>query len=322
MIYLKRVTTTDQSLEPADPALMRPLAQFAGLKPPAPGWFNLALSEAPERTMFDVDGADIEMLCWGQRGAPGIVLVHGTNAHADWWSHIAPALATNRRVVALSNSGMGRSAWRAQYSVACYVREVIAVAQAGGVFEGPQAPIAIGHSFGGLIVAETMALAGDRFAGAVLADTMLTPVSSDMPELSRRPKPKRVMASVEQAVARFRLSPPQDVENFYVLDHIARHSLKTVPGGVTWAFDPSIIGKIGRFPNGAVVARARAPLALMRGERSRFVNDAMFDYAIQQIGRAVPRVVVPDADHHLLIDQPLAFIAALRGLLAAWPAMH
>jgi pimeloyl-ACP methyl ester carboxylesterase len=30
-------------------------------------------------------------------------------------------------------------------------------------------------------------------------------------------------------------------------------------------------------------------------------------------------VVIPDAGHHVMIDQPLAFIAALRGLLAAWP---
>jgi pimeloyl-ACP methyl ester carboxylesterase len=32
-----------------------------------------------------------------------------------------------------------------------------------------------------------------------------------------------------------------------------------------------------------------------------------------------PLVEVPDADHHVMIDQPLAFVAALRGLLAGWP---
>jgi hypothetical protein len=30
-------------------------------------------------------------------------------------------------------------------------------------------------------------------------------------------------------------------------------------------------------------------------------------------------VVVPEARHHLMLDQPLALVAALRGLLAGWP---
>jgi hypothetical protein len=30
--------------------------------------------------------------------------------------------------------------------------------------------------------------------------------------------------------------------------------------------------------------------------------------------------MIPDADHHLMVDQPLAFVAALRGLLAGWPS--
>ena len=38
------------------------------------------------------------------------------------------------------------------------------------------------------------------------------------------------------------------------------------------------------------------------------------------LGDDVPRVVIPDADHHVMIDQPLAFVAALRGLLARWPS--
>ena len=29
--------------------------------------------------------------------------------------------------------------------------------------------------------------------------------------------------------------------------------------------------------------------------------------------------MIPDADHHLMVDQPLAFVSALRGLLAGWP---
>jgi hypothetical protein len=36
------------------------------------------------------------------------------------------------------------------------------------------------------------------------------------------------------------------------------------------------------------------------------------------LGRNAPFVEIPQAHHHLLLDQPLAFIAAVRALLADW----
>jgi hypothetical protein len=33
----------------------------------------------------------------------------------------------------------------------------------------------------------------------------------------------------------------------------------------------------------------------------------------------VPRIVIPDSEHHIMVDQPLALVAALRTLLAVWP---
>jgi hypothetical protein len=129
------------------PAVIRPLARFGGVRPPAPAWFETALADAPERSSVDVDGAAIETLCWGRRGTQTLILLHGTGAHADWWSFIAPALATERRVIAFSLSGMGRSAWRDDYSVAGYAREVIAVAEAGGAFASVEPPLVLGCGF-------------------------------------------------------------------------------------------------------------------------------------------------------------------------------
>jgi hypothetical protein len=38
----------------------------------------------------------------------------------------------------------------------------------------------------------------------------------------------------------------------------------------------------------------------------------------QLLRRNAPVVEIPAAHHHLILDQPLAFIAALRALLADW----
>ncbi len=80
--------------------------------PPAPAWFVRNLEERPAQSYVRVAAADIEMLCWGERGRPGVLLIHGSRAHANWWSPIAPFLARRWRVAAFSLSGMGGSGWR------------------------------------------------------------------------------------------------------------------------------------------------------------------------------------------------------------------
>lgn len=83
------------------------LARYEGLRPAAPSWFDAALARAPERTSFPSQGAEIELLCWGEIGGPGLLFLHGNGAHADWWSAIAPFFANEWRCAALSFSGMG-----------------------------------------------------------------------------------------------------------------------------------------------------------------------------------------------------------------------
>ena len=94
-----------------------PLTSFEGQKPTAPEWFNRVLAQSPQRLWPIVADVRIETLVWGREGAPGLLLLHGNGAHADWWSFIAPFLAQDFRVVAMSWSGMGGSDWRSAYSV-------------------------------------------------------------------------------------------------------------------------------------------------------------------------------------------------------------
>ena len=42
--------------------------------------------------------------------------------------------------------------------------------------------------------------------------------------------------------------------------------------------------------------------------------------AMSLLAPGSPDVVIPEAEHHVMIDQPLAFVAGLRALLATWPA--
>jgi pimeloyl-ACP methyl ester carboxylesterase len=305
---------------------MAPLAAFRGQKPPAPPWFERVVAIEPERTFVTVDGAKVETLAWGERGKPGLIFLHGGAAHGDWWSFIAPFFAGERRVVAPTFSGMGRSDWRAAYDFRQFVREAREAAREAGAYEAG-APFVVGHSFGGRIA---IGLAHDF--GAELAAIAMVDPPFFAPQNQRNPAPPRtnsgehrVRPSVEAIVGRFRLAPPQACYNLFILDFIARRSVRKAvdaEGNAGWSlsFDPQFWERFGRLDAIELLKGARSPLAVIRGGKSQLFRAEDAAYLLNLIAAGSPYVEIPEAEHHVMIDQPLAFVAALRALLAAWPA--
>jgi pimeloyl-ACP methyl ester carboxylesterase len=66
------------------------------------------------------------------------------------------------------------------------------------------------------------------------------------------------------------------------------------------------------------LASVNCRVALIRGELSAVVPPDTADYMYDLMGRSAPVVSIPEAHHHLLLDQPLAFVSSLRTLLADW----
>jgi len=312
-------------LPPSDPEITAPLARFGGLRPDAPQWFVDALAAAPERTHTEVRNAAIELLTWGQRGMPGLLLLHGNGAHADWWSHIAPFFATRYRVAALSWSGMGGSQWRETYSLEIYREEVLAAAVAGGLFESAQRPLVVGHSFGGLMLLSAAASFGEQLKGAIVVDSYLHPEGRWYLPPARQ-RALAVYPSLDAALARFRFAPQQSCTNLYIADHIARHAVKEVrvedqaQPGWTWRFDSRLPGCLSQVPVAKCVTEARCPLAFIAGARSPLTNGTTEDFVRSTAPVGSPWITIPDSDHHVLVDQPLALIAALLALFECWPA--
>jgi pimeloyl-ACP methyl ester carboxylesterase len=282
----------------------------------APGWFVEALDQTPTEHTVEVEGTGIRYLSWGTRGKPGLVFVHGGAAHAQWWSFIAPMFASQWHAVALDLSGHGDSGRREAYGHEMWAREVIAVIAEAG-FPGP--PVLVGHSLGGMVTIQTAASHGDQLAGAVIVDA---PVRRPSPEAEegrsgrafRSPGTYRTEA---EALSHFRLVPPQPCDNDYIVDWIARTSLHETEAGWTWRFDPALFrGTIVALRDQLAAVRCR--VALFTGELSVVVPPDTAEYMYELMGRVAPVVSIPQAHHHLTLDQPLAFVAALRALLADW----
>lgn len=283
----------------------------------APLWFTAAIATPLEHTFVDVDGCPIHYVSWGRPGRPGLVLVHGGAAHVHWWSFLAPLLANEYHVVALDLSGHGDSGRRDEYPREVWAKEVITVARVSGI---AGRPILVGHSMGGLVAVQAASLYGDLLDGAVIIDA---PVRRPDPESVEGSRGKsfrnpKTYPDIASALSRFRLVPPQPCDNGYIIDHIAMHSIREVEGGWTWKFDPVIFQSF--FPKAIheYLADVHCRVALFRAEFSVVVDHGTAEYMYELLDRAAPVVEIPQAHHHLLLDQPLAFVAALRAILADW----
>ncbi|MFW5933267.1 MAG: alpha/beta fold hydrolase [Actinomycetota bacterium] len=292
-----------------------------------PDWFTAAMADRPERGTLEVDGARIATFAWGDRSAPTLVLVHGGAAHAGWWFALAPGLAQEHRVVAVDLSGHGDSDWRETYRAEQWAEEILAAAAHAG---GSGRPTVVGHSMGGFVTIVLAANHGAELAGAIVLDA---PVQRSDPEseegrqgrMFREPK---TYPDLDTAVDHFHLVPPQPCDNPWLLDAVARDSLRPIDGGWRWKFDPRVFtareGATRMSDFSSQLARAACRMALVNGEQSSIVDadvrahmrGLLADAPAAQAG--VPVVEVPQARHHLLLDQPLATITAIRAVLAAW----
>jgi pimeloyl-ACP methyl ester carboxylesterase len=306
-------------------SIRSPLAPFFGAKPPAPPWFEAALADAPERRMMMVEGVNIELLTWGEVGKPGLLLLHGNGAHADWWAFTAPLLAKDYRVAAISWSGMGNSGWRETYTGEVFAKEIFAAVEAAELEADGQRPLIIGHSFGGFPLIYCATHFPEKIRGAVLLDSSVQPPDKRWKGPPPRNPMQQVYPTLNQALARFRLAPPQGCDNLYIADYIARTSLKPVVledgsgEGWSWKFDPQMWGRFAIGDLGDLLEQMACPIALMWGERSNLMGQETMDYMFAKVPAGFKKVAIPDADHHVMIDQPLAFVAAVRGLLVSWP---
>ena len=321
----------------AEKKYIRPLAHLGGEKPPAPEWFEKAIATPSQEGAVMVGGARIRFSAWGEEDRRGLLFVHGGRAHRNWWRPFAPFFAQNRRVAALDLSGMGDSDWRDKYTLDMLVDEVFAVIDEAGLASRGR-PIVVGHSFGGWVTLAAVEREGEKLGGAVVVDSPLgvpdphegyTVVRPKAPgdDKAKTPEKKHgahFYPSKEEMIERFRLLPNQPAEHLYLIDYIAREGLRRAKReeggeGWTWKFDPVDKGGFEIHFERDLLRAARCPLAFIYGEKSMFAQGDGIAHLEEQARGRSPFMMIPDAHHHLMMDQPLAFVSALRTLLSAWP---
>lgn len=287
----------------------------------APAWFRRAADRVHSTHEVDVAGCPVRYLSWGGGPGPTTLLVHGGAAHAQWWAPVAALVAESLpgRVVAMDLSGHGLSGRRPSYGVDLWADEIEAVA----ADSSQDRVVVVGHSLGGIVAAYASVRTSGRMARFVAVDS---PVWDTAPppeiELSYvAGRPARTYQDVEEALARFRLVPPQECDNPWYLRHVAWHGLRPGPHGWEWRFDPQIFAdptgdhRIARFEGD--LADSGCPVDVVMGGLSYLVDGARA--AFHPSGARRPGVtlsIIPGARHHVMLDQPVALADRLVELLS------
>ncbi|MCR9278660.1 MAG: alpha/beta hydrolase [Pseudomonadaceae bacterium] len=287
-------------------------------------WFDFCINTPSETGNVTVKGARIHYVTWGDVGKPGLLFVHGSRAHLEWFRFTAPFLADQFRIAALDLSGNGLSDWRERYDRETFAEEVMAVAKAAELGEKPYI---VGHSFGGFVTLEAAHHYGAELGGVIFGDFSVAKTSEYEEwglHVERHGEPARetrVYQTFEEALGRFRFVPEQPVEDERMLTHVGTAGLREVDGGWTWRFDPGMYDYLEMGPEQeAKFAGLECRSAVILGEKSE--DEAAFygEHMRAMTGGYLPIFTIPNAHHHYMFEYPLAFAMTIKGILLAWHA--
>ncbi|MCW8158370.1 alpha/beta hydrolase [Stutzerimonas xanthomarina] len=281
-----------------------------------PGWLSWAMQRPGRSCFLEVDGRRLHYLSWGEQRPerPVLLLVHGMRAHAHWWDAIAPYFSDDYRVVALDLSGMGDSDHRQRYPDQFGALDIIDLIE--GAELGPVT--GVGHSYGGSRLLHACADRPDLFKHLVVLDSFIVLPEAEIPIDSANTTSKRYYPDLSSALQRYRLMPEQPDPVLPILARIARHSLREEEKGWCWKFDINLPTGVAHEENGvSLLPRVLRPVDVIYGECSSVISRQDAQQAVELLPQGRGPFGIPGTHHHMMIDQPLAVIAILRGLLAS-----
>ncbi len=279
-------------------------------------WLARSLAQPGASRWAEITGCRIHYLEWiGPPDAPTIVLIHGFRAHAHWWDFTAPLLAADFRVLALDLGGMGDSGHRAVYNHVTFAEEIAGVIAHAGARDA----IVIGHSFGGVVSVGAAYRFPELIAHLILIDSRVR-FADETHQIPAPPvHPKRLSSDRNALLERYRLIPDQGGIDPIIFRHIAEHSLHQFEGQWSWKFDSLFYASslaTAAQEEATLLQQLEIPVDYIYGEHSVIVSRKFAQRVRASVRNGCGPIEIPNAHHHVLLDQPLAMVAALRALLA------
>jgi pimeloyl-ACP methyl ester carboxylesterase len=154
------------------------------------------------------------------------------------------------------------------------------------------------------------------FVRAMVVDSFVYFRDGYLPQLPRLTAP-RLYRDLQTACARFRLMPDQPSPLTELHAHVARHSVRQTKDGWTWKFDPAMPANGNlEMPAEDFLPAITVRTDIIYGQHSKVVDRRLAHRVAALLPNTGQPIEVPHSHHHLMLDQPLALVTALRTLLA------
>ena len=255
----------------------------------------------------------LHYLDWEHRGgATPLVILPGLAGSAHNWSHVAEALAADRRVIVLEERGQGLSEWKPEYRIDAFVRDL-------GEFADQ-----LGFDFFDLLGASLGGRVGYRFAAhntgrlERLAIVDITPMRPH-PEAELPPRQHtETFAGPQEALEALRRLGSA-VDEVFFKDRFAYNYRRRRDGRYVHAHDPLLERhtreemKRTKEDDFSLLKKIEVPTLIIHGARSPVKLEELRRAAAEIEDAEV--VEIPDAGHAVHLDNPTALIAAVRDFL-------
>jgi pimeloyl-ACP methyl ester carboxylesterase len=273
------------------------------------------LQPAPSTHRYVHAGAvKLHYLDYGTAGRPTMLCIHGSAANGHWFDFVAPGLTQDYRVLALDLRGHGDSdpVDPPSYTYADYAADIDKVVKALDLKDF----VLAGHSMGGTVSLLYAATYPGRAKALIVVDSTVN-LSADrinkMRDIGSRGG--KSYATREELVSRYRLRPGNSLAAPEVVRHIASNSCREVEDGWRHKFDRSVYATREVFDGTPLWSDIKIPTLLVKGDRSERITPEVYAEVKARCPQAA-LVEVSDTDHHVTLDNPLGFLAAVQPFLA------
>ena len=270
--------------------------------------------ENARKRSVEVGGLRLSFLEWGMSGRPALCFLHGGSAHAHWFDRVTPAFADRFHVIALDQRGHGESDWAKPpaYATENFAADLLGVIDALGW----RRVALIGHSMGGHNAMSFTAWHPDRVSALVIVDSRPSIPVERLGRLRTRGRlTLRPYPTLDAAVRSFRLLPRETVADPAFLAHLGQAGVVERNGQWVYRFDPASNGSRQPVDAWTLLDRITAPTLIVRGELSPNLPRDVVDKLRAAI-RGAAFAEVPGSYHHLVLDNPAAFVQTLDAFLA------
>jgi pimeloyl-ACP methyl ester carboxylesterase len=264
-----------------------------------------------ENRFIEANGIRLRYLDYGTVGLTPMLYLHGGAVNAHWFDFVAAGFTGSYHVRALDQRGHGDSA-RAEppdYSYERYAADVAEVVEKLDLRDF----VLVGHSMGGLVSLVYAANYPGRVKKIVVVDSTLVATPDRVAVLHEvGGREGRTYSTRGEFVDNFRVRPAGTTAAQEILRYLAERSGRQGPDGL-WRhkFDRNVYSKRVFLDIPPHWNRIGIPALLVKGGRSDRITPAIVADAKSRCPH-IDLVEVPGADHHVTLDNPGGFVAAVN----------